>query len=273
MAKKKASIGDILEVKTPAGFAYLQYTHAHHSMGSLLRILPGLYRVRPADLADLARQKELYYTFYPLKYALAGGDVEIVSHQPIPDWAKPYPMMRASWGEDASGKTHTWMVCRADMPFTVDNIAKAPKYHELTPDLAKLSMNELWAHPVLVKQLAQGWTPERAEELRLKALAEKAARESAGQGPGGDAKPKLESERLRHYLYFPEKASAEKAAQWFRGQGMSVEVRLGGDRENWLALVRQKLPEKDADLDKFRGEMEALAQQLNGEYDGWEVAV
>jgi len=54
---------------------------------------------------------------------------------------------------------------------------------------------------------------------------------------------------------------------------MSVEVRPGGDGENWLALVKQEVPEKDEDMDRIREEMEEFAKQMNGEYDGWELAV
>jgi hypothetical protein len=83
--KRKAAIGDILEIKTPAGLAYLQYTHEHPSMGALVRILPGLYQGRPRDFTDLSRQRELYFTFYTLEYALPKRETEIVSHQPVPD--------------------------------------------------------------------------------------------------------------------------------------------------------------------------------------------
>ncbi len=66
---------------------------------------------------------------------------------------------------------------------------------------------------------------------------------------------------------------AEKAAQWFRSQGFSVDICLGADKENWLALVKHEVVENQQDLEKLRAEMEALTERLNGEYDGWEVAL
>jgi len=96
-------------------------------MGALVRILPGLYSSRPEDFADLAKEKELFFAFYPLKYALPEGETEVVSHQPIPDWAKSYPMMRHSSGR-------TWTILRADMQLTLENLKKTPKYAQLTPD-------------------------------------------------------------------------------------------------------------------------------------------
>jgi hypothetical protein len=91
MPKTKTRIGDIFEVFTPAGLAYVQYTHDGKGMGQLVRTLPGLFAIRPKNFAELAQQKELYFTFYTLEYAVRANDVELVSHQPVPLWARPYP--------------------------------------------------------------------------------------------------------------------------------------------------------------------------------------
>jgi hypothetical protein len=154
------------------------------------------------------------------------------------------------------------------MPLTLENLRKAPKYKKLTPELEKLSIHSLWSHLLLVKRLAQGWTPERAEELRLEAVAQKEAEKRSAPQPKAAS-----NQSVRHYLYFPEKANAEKVAQWFRSQGFTVDVRRGGDNENWLALVKHETVDNQQDLEKLREEMEALTERLNGEYDGWEVAL
>jgi hypothetical protein len=267
MPKKKAKIGDILEVKTPLGLVYMQYTHEEVSMGAIVRILPGFFSMRPRDFTELARQHELYFTFYTLRYAVPNGDVEIVSNQPVPHWAEPYPMMRHSNGADRTGKTHSWKILRADTPFTLDNLRKSPNVVTLTPDLAKLSIHALWTHPLLAKRLAQSWTPERAEDLRLKAIAAEA------RTAGSPQSKVLTAHVTQHYLYFPEESGAEQAAQWFRSQGFVVEVRRGADGISWLALVKHDEPEGEEALEKLRHEMEAIAERLNGEYDGWETAV
>jgi hypothetical protein len=267
MRRKKATLGDILEVTTPRGLAYLQYTHEEGSMGSLVRVLPGLFPVRPKDLFALGRQKEVYFTFYTLDDALKRRDAEIVSNQPIPESARAHPIMRAAKGHDATGKTHAWTVVRADMPFTPENLKRAPKYTSLTPDLAKLSIHQIWPHGLLVKRLAQEWTPERAEEFRLETVKEYEASEAVT--------PDHEEtgHSVRHYLYFPQRTRAEEGAQWFRAQGFEVEVRPGTDGENWLTLVKRQTPNGAEETDKLHDEMEALASQLGGEYDGWETEV
>src|ERR1700731_1908718 len=104
MAKKnEAKIGDICEIETPAGLAYVQCTHVSPDMGALVRVLPGLLKARPIDFEQLAKQKELYFTFYTLNYAIRDHQVTIVSNQPVPEWARS-PLMRWSGLTDETGK-------------------------------------------------------------------------------------------------------------------------------------------------------------------------
>lgn len=58
-----SGIGDIVEIRTPRGLAYAQYTHEPPQFGSLIRVLPGLYESRPSDPARLAREQHLWVTF------------------------------------------------------------------------------------------------------------------------------------------------------------------------------------------------------------------
>ena len=51
--RSRPKIGDVIEIATPKGFAYAQFTHDHPMGGEVLRILPGLYASRPNDLASL----------------------------------------------------------------------------------------------------------------------------------------------------------------------------------------------------------------------------
>jgi hypothetical protein len=267
MSKGKARIGDIAEIKTAAGLAYVQYTHDNVDMGQLVRVLPGLFDARPPDFRELARQKELYFVFYTLNHALSNRQAEVVSHQPVPEWANPYPLMRHG-GFSKNRDTQTWKVLDASTSLTVDALSRMRKLHDLTAEQKRLSIYLLRPHPVMLRDLARGWTPERAEELDLQDAA-------AGEVKRADSLTMGEpsNHRMRHYLYFPEKSNAEKAGQWFRSQGLSVEVRRGADGENWLALVTQAPPKSDEECEKLREEMEALAEELDGEYDGWELAV
>ena len=48
-------------------------------------------------------------------------------------------------------------------------------------------------------------------------------------------------------------------------------MRIGGD-ETWLALAKQPAPIED-DIEDVRRELEQLAAELGGEYDGWGAEV
>jgi len=268
VAARKAKIGDICEIPTPAGLAYVQYTHDGRGMGELVRVLPGLFSSRPADFSELAYKKELYFVYYTLNFALRAGQADIVANQQIPEPAKDYPMMRHPAAWDESGKTLTWKIIRASTPLTLENLRRLPTVHVLSPDQEKLPEDALWPHPVMVKNLARGWTPQRAEEFRLLDVGEAQTREATNPRD-----PIPGDQRLRHYLYFPSKPNAEKAAQALRARGLKVEVKRGADGETWLALATQGVPEGDGAIEKLREEMATLADSLRGEYDGCEVAL
>ena len=259
---RKLRIGDICEIRTPAGLAYVQFTHDMRESGELVRVLPGLHELRLNDFAALAKREELYFMFYTLRYALPAKQVEIVSQQPVPDWARPYPMMRLDWGTDRTGR-RTWKIADASTRWTIAEHQRIPVVTELTPEQKKLSTFSICPHPFVVKRLAQGWTPERDEELERIAEAEahtNVNREASGMAHGA----------LAHYLYFPKKGNAEKAGRQLRKRGFQVQVQRGADGVNWLAMATKENPPADGhEMEALREELESLAEELGGEYDGW----
>jgi hypothetical protein len=46
----KIKLGDLFEINTPNGKAYLQYVYKDSTLGELVRVLPGLYKERPSEL-------------------------------------------------------------------------------------------------------------------------------------------------------------------------------------------------------------------------------
>ena len=229
MKKRKARIGDIAEIATPAGLAYVQYSHDTHDMGQLVRVLPGLYDIRPENFVELARQKELYFVFYTLDYALRAGETQIVSNQPAPEWAVPVPLMRHEGLRDVNdGRVVNWRIDLATASPTIEWIRNTPPVYELSPELRRMSICMLVSHPAMVKDLAQGWTPERNEEEEE---ARYLARPS-GVGKPSSPPPEIpENQRMEHFLYFAKRKDAEKAAEWLRESDFSVEIKLAPDGE------------------------------------------
>lgn len=263
---KMATVGDIVEINTRAGLAYVQYTHDAGTNGEVVRVLPGLYANRPSDFAELARQKELYFVFYIMDYAIRAGQAEVVSHQSVPEWAKVYPLMRHAAAFDDFGGVIRWRIISAASHLTAEDLIRTPLYTELTSEQKKLSIREIWPHAVMVRQLARGWTPERAEELRLQDVAE------AQTKTAGSLHKKQDFEPMTHYLYFPDKPKAEDASAQLRERGFSVEVRKSADGKNWLALATKVPPKSGEQMEELRDELETVAAQSGGKYDGWEAS-
>lgn len=263
---QKASIGDIVEIRTPAGLGYVQYTHDAGTDGELVRVFPGLYTKRPSDFAALARQKELYFVFYIMNHALRAGQAEVVSNQSVPEWAKAHPMMRHAAAFDDFRRVIRWRIISAASRLTLEELQRTPLLTELTPEQKKLSIHEIWPHAAMVKELARGWTPERAEELRLKDVVERMEKKR-NQVPVDES----EEKGMRHFLYFTRKKDAEGAGELLRSRGFSVEVRKNAGGENWLAKATTAPPKSGEQMEELRDVMEGLAAQFSGDYDGWEA--
>lgn len=152
--RKRPKFGDVIEIQTPKGLAYAQYTHKHIKpprFGALLRILPGLYQTRPTSFSELVQHPERFSIFFPLGSAVWRGLVHIVGHEEIPKDKQIFPIMRASGGRDRSGKIHGWWICDGEKEWRVD---------ELTPDQRKLSIQSTCNLLFLVDRIASGWSPE-----------------------------------------------------------------------------------------------------------------
>lgn len=76
---------------------------------------------------------------------------------------------------------------------------------------------------------------------------------------------------VEHFLYLPSEASAKEVAERVKAEGYEVDVHEA-DRGQWaLVANRVELANAEAVRDR-RALFESLAQQSQGEYDGWEAA-
>lgn len=82
-----------------------------------------------------------------------------------------------------------------------------------------------------------------------------------------------EQQNVSHYLYLRTKEDAAKVATELRSQGFQTETRLSADGESWLVLAQHYVVPSAEYITEVRESMERLAERVQGEYDGWEVAV
>jgi regulator of RNase E activity RraB len=79
---------------------------------------------------------------------------------------------------------------------------------------------------------------------------------------------------ILHYIYVPNRESADSIANELRQRGFRIEERLGADNVNWLVLATHEVIVTEALMMSTRRSMEALIAKFgDGEYDGWEAEV
>jgi hypothetical protein len=143
-SRVRIRLGDIIEVPTPNGLSYVQYTQKHPIMGHPIRVLPGTHESRPADLAALADSHELYYAFMFLAEAIRKEDVQIVGHAEVPIRNRPFPLFRAK------GLGSAWWLWDGDREWKVG---------DLTEDTRVLPIRAIWDATMLIHRITEGWHP------------------------------------------------------------------------------------------------------------------
>lgn len=78
---------------------------------------------------------------------------------------------------------------------------------------------------------------------------------------------------IEFFLYFPTQAVAEQAASKIRDEGFHVEVEKAAKGDTWLCSATKTMVPQLTSLQKIRRDFGALADSLNGEYDGWGTPV
>jgi hypothetical protein len=81
------------------------------------------------------------------------------------------------------------------------------------------------------------------------------------------------AESLDHYFFFSEQADAETAAQNLQQRGWATQsLNLDSTMQKWLLQVRQPgRIEGPQDLQDLQTELDLLADEHHGVYDGWQV--
>lgn len=89
------NLGDVVEILTSKGLAYVQVTHTHVVYPEVIRILPGHYQKRP-PLADLSSAKTRNVAMIPLGGAMEHKKIqgEKIGSAKIPKSDKKFPTFK-----------------------------------------------------------------------------------------------------------------------------------------------------------------------------------
>ncbi|HNR90456.1 MAG TPA: hypothetical protein PKM65_19115 [Spirochaetota bacterium] len=147
----KVKIGDMFELVTPKGKAYLHYIYKDKSLGDLIRVLPGIYHEEPIDYIEIAKQKELYLIFFPLSAAYKRNLVKQVAHYDDNNFQKP-KFMREK--HVIHGEFKGWYIVDTDS-WNNQFVTK------LTDEEKLLSPWGIWNDSLLIDRIVEGWTLEK----------------------------------------------------------------------------------------------------------------
>lgn len=144
----KIKIGDVFEINTPKGKAYLHYVDKDGSMGDLIRVLQGLYSERPTNFDKITSSKERYVIFFPLSAAVKQKIVVLVGQYSVERFEKP-KYMRCE--HTVRGEFLGWHII--DMKTWKRQLVK-----NLTQEQIMLSPWGIWNDTLLIEKLVDNWS-------------------------------------------------------------------------------------------------------------------
>ena len=148
--RKKAEIGDVVEIPTAKGLAYAQYTHQHSTHGGLVRVFDRLFEKRPGSFCDLVRESVRFSTFFPVRSAVSRGIFEVVSHEEVASQNREFPTFRNGVADPKTKKVATWWFWDGEREWRVGDI---------TPTQRQMPIVGVWNDTLLVQRIEAGWTP------------------------------------------------------------------------------------------------------------------
>src|SRR5437016_426711 len=148
MVKKKATIGDLIEIPTSRGFAYAQYTHQHPQWGGLVRVFDTMFQERPKDPSVITDGAVRFSTFLPIRTAVHRGTFDIVGNYSIAPENRQFPVFRNGVPNPKTKKVSVWWLWDGD---------KEWKVGELTPEQRQLPILAVWNDTFLVERVETGW--------------------------------------------------------------------------------------------------------------------
>lgn len=144
-----SKVGDLVEISTANGLAYALVTHQHLQWGTLLRVLEGQHKTRPANISTLATDKVQFSTFFPLNAAIARKLVSIVGNVDLPKHLKPFPIFRNGVAEPATKKVQNWWLWDGKREWPVGQI---------TPEQHKMPIRQIVNDTMLRSLIERKWT-------------------------------------------------------------------------------------------------------------------
>lgn len=153
--RKRAKIGDVIEIAVPKGFAYAQFI-AKTKYSDLIRVLDEIHKQPVTDFEELVEKKEKFLIFFPFTVAVWRGIFPVVSNQKVPSRFDKFPLFRCRGRVQANGKALDWWLWDGEKTWFIDQLKSKQK---------KLPIRQTVNEKMLIRFINDGWTPEKDDEF------------------------------------------------------------------------------------------------------------
>jgi hypothetical protein len=146
----RLKIGDVFEIVTPIGKAYIQYVLNNETIGELIRVIPGVYDNQPINLAEIVDKKEEYFVHFPIKAANKQKIIELIGNFELP-YELDIPKQFRTLKKDRDGNLIGWQIVDYDT-------WQRETVNKLSDQQQKLSPWGTWNDTLLIERISQGWS-------------------------------------------------------------------------------------------------------------------
>jgi regulator of RNase E activity RraB len=154
----------------------------------------------------------------------------------------------------------------------------------LTPEYEKLSITALWDLWLLKERVASDWSPQKDVGKQGGGKADNGnANTDKGSAASSDGAVLAELERVgadlnaahpvEHLLIFGNKSASDRASKVLQERGYAVGNAISTEEGQWILTAERPLVLNEDSIVRARAELEAIARQFEGEYDGWQAGV
>jgi hypothetical protein len=145
------TIGDVLEIAFPRGFAYIAYAGRHDSLGDAVWVVPRVYAT-PTRAWESVFGDKGYFAFYPAHAAVRHKLVKKVDYSTHAIRLLP-SQRRSITSKDENGKAASWLI-------TEGNVRTPRRDEDLSEDERMLPIASIWNHEYLLDAIAEEWMPQ-----------------------------------------------------------------------------------------------------------------
>jgi hypothetical protein len=147
---KRLIVGDVLELRCNAAFAYVAYAGEHDRLGDAIWVVPRLFATRPTDWEEVFGEKG-YFVFFRVYSVVREGLLSKVAHsargsRPVPETVRQRRYL------DPKAPVQLWHLTSDG-----DSVVKADS--DLSPEERAVPIAGIWNYLLLCERISQGWMP------------------------------------------------------------------------------------------------------------------